>query len=229
MKKSLFFTLLLAVIAINVSAQDAARQNLTSPGMIYAFDMNDNNIIGTPYVENEFMPGKISADKDGKIYSLRYNAFNDVIELKKNADEIEALNRDLVNVTVTFINSNKSYQAYNYIDSDSNNSKRGYFVVATNTTDKKPLLIKERIVFIDKQKAKSGYAKTKPAQYKRKSDEYYTLNKSGIAVELPTNKKDLANTFPEHSKEILDYIKSNKIKTSRTEDLIELMGYINTL
>jgi hypothetical protein len=229
MKKSLFFTVLVVVLTLNVSAQDTARQNLTSPGMIYAFDMNDNNVIGTPYVVDEFMPGKISADKDGKIYSLRYNAFNDVIELKKNADEIEALNRDLANVTITFINSNKSYQAYNYLDSDSNNDKRGYFVVASDATHKKPLLIKERIVFIDKQKAKSGYAKTKPAQYKRKSDEYYTLNKSGIAVELSTNKKDLANTFPEHSKEILDYIKSNKIKTSKTEDLIKLMDYINTL
>ncbi|WP_299333816.1 hypothetical protein [uncultured Psychroserpens sp.] len=229
MKKSLFFMVLLTVVSFNAIAQDTARQNLTSPGMVYAFDMNDNSIIGTPYIIDKFMPGKISADKEGKLYSLRYNAFNDVIELKKNENEVEALNRDLVNVTITFSNSNKSYRAYNYIDAKTKKGKRGYFVIASDVSHKKPLLIKERVVFIEKQKAKSGYAKTKPAQYKRKSDQYYTLNESGIAIELSTKKKDLANSFPEHSKAILDYIKSNKIKTSKQEDLVKLMDYINSL
>lgn len=229
MKKILLVTAILAVISFNSHAQDVARQNLTSPGLVYAFDMNDNTVTGTPYIENEFMPGKISVDKEGKIYSLRYNAFNDVIELKKAGSDIEALNRDLVNVTITFNNSKKSYRAYNYIDAKTNNGKRGYFVVASNENDKKPLLVKERIVFVEKQKAKSSYAKSKPAQYKRKDDVYYTLTDKGIAVELPTNKKDIAQIFPEHSEAILNYIKSNKLKTSKKDDLIKLMAYINTL
>ena len=230
MIKSTFLTAFLMVLSINVFSQDAARQNLTSPGLIYAFDMNDNSVSGTPYIVDDFMPGKISADKDGKIFSLRYNAFNDIIEVKKSETEIEALNKQLSNVTITFTNGNKSYRAFNYIDEDSNQQKRGYFVIVSDADEgKKPLLLKERIVFIEKQKAKTSYDKTKPAQYKRKSDQYFTLDDNGIAIELPSNKKDLAKTFPKHSKDILSFIKSNKIKTSKEEDLIQLINYINTL
>jgi len=214
-------------MSFSTFAQDAARQNITSPGMIYAFDMNDNSIKGTPYVVNEFMPGKISIDKQSKIYSLRYNAFNDVIEVKKDNGDLNALNKELVDVTITFTKDNKSYRVYNYIDPDTNNNMNGYFVVATDGA--KPLLVKERIVFIEKQQAKSSYDKTKPAQYKRKDDLFFTLNNDGVAIELPSKKKDLAKAFPKHSKDILSFIKANKIKTSKQADLVKLLNYINTL
>ncbi|WP_298894151.1 hypothetical protein [uncultured Psychroserpens sp.] len=229
MIKSIFLTAMISLVSFSATAQDPNRQNLTSPGLIYAFDLNDNSIIGTPYIENDFMPGKISADKDGKLFSLRYNAFSDVMEIKKDNNDIEALNKDLLNVTITFSKGNKAYRAYNYIDSDTNNGKRGYFVVLTDASIEKPLLAKEIISFTEKKKAASSYAKTKPAQYKRKSDVYYTLNDKGIAVEIPSKKKEIAKTFPKHSKEILSFIKSNKIKTSKKEDLIKLVNYINTL
>ncbi|MDG5490685.1 hypothetical protein [Psychroserpens sp. SPM9] len=227
MMKSIFFTAIITLMSFNVFAQDAARQNLTSPGMIYSFDMNDNSIKGTPYIVNEFMPGKISIDEQSKIYNLRYNAFNDVIEIERSNGDLEALNKDLSNVTITFTKDNKSYRAYNYIDPDTNNNMKGYFVVVSD--NKKPLLVKERIVFTEKKQAKSSYDKTKPAQYKRKSDLYFTLNSSGVAVEIPSNKKDVANLFPEHSKDILNFIKSNKIKTSKQEDLVQLLNYMSTL
>lgn len=216
------------VFSISLFAQDSARQNLSSPGLIYSFDINDNEVNGTPYIVNEFLPGKISADKDGNIFNLRYNAYNDIIEIQKSANEIEALYKDLVDVTVTILN--KSYRAYDYKDTSTNAQKRGYFVVVSNgEAGQKPLLIKERIIFIEKKPAKSSYNQTKPAQYKRKSDQYYTLNDNGSAINLPSNKKDLANAFPKHTKDVLNFIKSNKIKTSKQEDLIKLINYINTL
>ncbi|WP_298904497.1 hypothetical protein [uncultured Psychroserpens sp.] len=229
MIKSIFLTTMALMLSLSATAQDPARQNLTSPGLIYAFDLNDNSIIGTPYIENDFMPGKISADKDGKLFSLRYNAFSDVMEIKKDNNDIEALNKDLLNVTITFSKGNKAYRAYNYVDSDTKNGKRGYFVVLSDASSKKPLLAKEVIKFTEKKKASSSYAKTKPAQYKRKDDVYYTLNDKGIAIKIPSKKKDIAKAFPKHSKAILDFIKSNKIKTSKKEDLMKLVDYINTL
>ncbi|MEH6537160.1 MAG: hypothetical protein V7719_12250 [Psychroserpens sp.] len=227
MMKSIFLAAMVTLLSFNTFAQDAARQNLTSPGMIYSFDLNDNTIKGTPYIVNEFMPGKISIDKESKIYSLRYNAFNDVIEVQKSNGDLNALNINLTDVTVTFTKDNKSYSAYNYIDPVTNNSMKGYFVVVSD--EAKPLLVKERIIFTEKQQAKNSYGKTKPAQYKRKGDLYFSLNDNGVAIVLSSNKKDLAKAFPKHSKDILSFIKANKIKTSKQADLVKLLNYISTL
>ena len=46
---------------------------------------------------------------------------------------------------------------------------------------------------------------------------------------LPKKNKDLAKLFPANSKEILSFIKTNKIKTSREDDLIRLVTYISSL
>ncbi len=195
--KSFFLMAIMTILSLNTFAQDRAdpsRQNLTSNnGMIYSFDMNDNTVIGTPYIENEFMPGEIHFDNQTKIYNLRYDAFNDVIEVKKDNGDLDTLNKDLTDITLTFIKGKKSYRAHNYLDPKTNNSMKGYFVVASKGA--KPLLVKEKIVFTEKQKAKSSYHKTKRAEYKRKNDLYFTLNNNDIAVELPSNKKDLAKIF----------------------------------
>ncbi|MFK7782235.1 hypothetical protein [Psychroserpens sp.] len=234
MIKSIFLIIILIFFSFNLNAQnntiehDASRQNLISNnGMISSFDMNNTTVKGTPYILNEFMPGKVLFEEQTQIFNVRYNAFNDVVEVKKDNGDLDALNKELTGITITLIKDKKSYRAYNYIDSKTGENKSGYFVIASNSP--KPLLVKEKIVFKDKQKAKSGYDKARPAEYKRKDDLYFTLNEKGIAIELPSNKKELAKTFPKHTKDVLSFIKANKIKTSKQNDLIRLLNYINTL
>ena len=98
-----------------------------------------------------------------------------------------------------------------------------------NPISKYKLLIKETVVFIDRKPAKTSYDKTKPAVLKRISDKYFIAIGSDAAVEFPKKKKKFPKLFPDKHKDILSFMKKNKIKTSKEEDLVELINYINTL
>ncbi|WP_323789297.1 hypothetical protein [Psychroserpens sp.] len=230
--KKLQFTLAILLslfLQSNLQAQELINSQAlveSNTGLILTFDRSDKTIQGSPYIYEEFSPARVSADQD-KIFNLRYNAVSDEIEVQTDKSTIQAINKNIKGVTITFLKDDKTYQAINYIDSDGS-AKRGYFIYLTNTNDSNPLLLKESIKFLERQPAKSSYQEAKPAEFKRQDDKYYIMLKNETAVELPSKKKEIANLFPEHSKDILDFIKSNSIKTSKQEDLIQLARYINT-
>ncbi|WP_179353106.1 hypothetical protein [Winogradskyella vidalii] len=229
-KKIITITTLLFISSMSIMAQNVTwGENFASRGLITVFN-NNTSVQGSPYLEEEFLPAKIQIGDESKVYGVRYNAYDDIIELKNESDETIGLNESISNVSIAFLKNNKLYRPYKYInpDNDTVNNKKGYFVVEDDTGEK-PLLLKEKVVFIEAKEPKSGYDDVKPAKFKRMNDEFYTLNNEGVAVNLPKNKKKLAKIFPNNSKKILNFIKSNKIKTSKREDLILLFGYINTL
>ncbi len=232
MTKSIFSTItLLLLFSYSSIAQDTWGENLTSRGLVSTFDNKSSSIKGTPYIKEAFSPGKISIDEESKVFNIRYDAYNDIMEFKNAKNETVVLKENVVNITVIYADGSKIYHSYEYQnleDDNDSNKKIGYFLVE-DETGKKPLLIKEKIVFMDVKFATSGYDKEKPAEYKRTKDEFYTLNDEGVAINLPRKKKDLAKIFPKHSKEITAFIKSNKIKTNKKEDLVKLINYINLL
>lgn len=188
----------------------------------------DDTILGTPYVNDAFLPAKIhtNSEKNTSFY-IRYNALADEFEVKGAGDKNYALKKDRKDILVEFIGTEKYYRVYDFIENE--NIKSGYFVILTNKDANTILLKRESVTLIKKKVAVTSYDSDKPAQYKRNSDEFFIKLPSGNAVELPRNKKDIAKLFPEHSKKVLDYIKSNKIKTSKESDLIQLTNYLNTL
>lgn len=200
----------------------------SSPSLLTTFDLTDNTIQGSAYIQDNFMPAKLSLPDGTKIFKLRYNAYSDEIEIENQGGNPNALNKNIDNLLIVFVSDDKTYEAIDYID-DKGNINKGYFVHVTSSDNDYQLLMKETVIFIDKKPAKTGYDKTKPAQLKRLDDTYYVSLDNNPAVELPSNKKNLSKVFPEHSKEVLEFIKDNRIKTTKKEDLIKLINYINTL
>ncbi|MEY8849835.1 hypothetical protein AB9K26_13535 [Psychroserpens sp. XS_ASV72] len=189
----------------------------------------NENIEGTPYVNEEFLPAKISAS-EGEIFFVRYNAATDQFEVKSDkngsAFYLDKYRRD-IQIKITPLD--KTYQIFGYLDEDLN-EQYSYFIYLTDA-DKETIVFKrEKVSFIGEKIAVTTYDKAQPAHYKRWNDSYYIKTKDGILlIEVPTNKKDFSKLFPEHQKEILGYIKDNKLKPKREEDLIQIVDYINTL
>ncbi|WP_033957676.1 hypothetical protein [Psychroserpens jangbogonensis] len=189
--------------------------------------MNES-VEGSPYINEKFLPATISAS-EGDIFYVRYNAMSDIFEVKGDNNKAYALNRYRRDIVVEMVHLKKIYQVFGYYD-DKQNENFGYFLHLSNSTSKTILFKKERIIFIDEQKATSGYDTAKSARYKRLNDKFYIkLGDEKILSELPSNKKAIVKLFPEHQESILKYIKENRIKTSKEKDLIQLIGYINTL
>ena len=236
MKKKLTFIILLVFFTFKMNyAQEQENingitkdiQTNAPASSLYSFDLSDKSIKGSAYIQKSFMPAKLSLS-DNKIYNLKYNAYSDEIEIQNEGQKPGALNKNIDNLLIVFALGNKTYEAIDYVN-DEGKTSRGYFVHINNANSKHQLLIKETIQFVDRKPAKTGYDKTKPAQFKRLEDRYFITNGNEAAVEFPKKKKDFSKIFPDNYGDILNYMKKNKIKTSKKEDLLQLTNYINTL
>jgi len=224
--KTLLITVLLLVTSLLLAAQRAPDIR-TNSRISTSYDLSDKTIQGTPYITSTFLPAKISADEE-KIYNLRYNAHTDEMEVQSTDKSIGAINKNINDLRIIFIKNNKTYISANYIN-DNGIAQKGYFVHVNKPDSKISLLKKESKKFIERKTANSGYEKTKPAHFKRINDTYYVIIKNKTAQIIPKKKKDFLKVFPEKHKNIFSFMKKNKIKTSREEDLIELVNYLNTL
>ncbi|MGB3605575.1 MAG: hypothetical protein WA775_06410 [Psychroserpens sp.] len=232
MKNStLFFAVALLYICSNsmIHAQDVGSNQTLLEGsgaFLVTMDNKNKDAIGSPYLYKDFTVAKISATSD--VYKMRYNAFNDEIEVKVGGDKIKNFNKNLNNVVITFLDDDLNFLPLNYIDVK-NGLQRGYFVSLTDNKQKVKLYSKKEISFIEAKPAITSYDSDKPAEFKRLDDTFFVSINDAYARALPTKKKDIAKMFPKHAKEVITFIKENRIETSEEKDLIQLINYINTL
>lgn len=211
-------------------AQDANdSQNIfsTSGASIYSFDKTDKTVIGSPYVQGSFLPARVSV-KEGNIYNLRYNGVNDEMEMESSQTKSPTINKNISGLTITFLKDNKTYKSMTYFTKDGN-SVTGFLIPFTNSDASVKLFLKERIAFYEGKPAKSSYQAAKPAKFDRVDDEFYIAIDNDIAKPLSTNKNDIAALFPNHEKDVLNYIKEQKLNVKKQDDLVKLTIYLNQL
>lgn len=214
-------TLLLLRISGYSQIQDN-NQDLLQGKTLTSFDFRSNELVGSIYVNEEFLLAKLSNREDQ--YLMRYNAYQDEMEFKKG-DKIFNLSKNL-NYLINFQGINKTYQVYNYIENKE--SVPGFFVVLYNG-DNISLLTKEKIKFYEEVKAKTGYDKYKPPTMRRLDDKFYIGYKKSVAKELPRKEKDILDLFGSKYAKIESYAKTNKLGFKKEEDLIQLFMYYDSL
>jgi len=87
---TLFFSLTFSLSAQNMlnGMMDNYRFTKMTDGTYTHNNLKISDIQGTPYLDGEFSPGKITT-KDGTVYTeipLRYNAYSDELEFQKDKD-----------------------------------------------------------------------------------------------------------------------------------------------
>ncbi|WP_299222749.1 hypothetical protein [uncultured Psychroserpens sp.] len=189
----------------------------------------DEKIKGSPYLNDTFTPASISINGDSKVYNVRLNAYSDVIEIEDQENKKFTIDKSIKDVTITFLKSGSVFELIDYLDND--NIDRAYFSHLSSKDSKIKLFKSSPVILVKYSQVSNGYSSPKPSTYKKSSDKFY-IKKQGdgeLAVRVPKNKKGIAKLFPEHQNAILKYIKSESIKTTKEEDLIKLIDYINTL
>jgi len=181
------------------------------------------NANGSPFINDEFELVKFKK-LGNRVFLARYNANLGEMQLKRENDTIALDNTK--NLELTFTQSNKVYKTHSYTNKE-NISKCGFLVVLMEN-DSLALLKEELVKFYDRKPPSNSYEKIKPAEFKRLSDVYYYRQGDKVSL-LPQKRKDFLKLFPQHSSELKDYIKENKISLKKDEDLITLFEYINTL
>jgi hypothetical protein len=178
------------------------------------------NIQGSPYLADEFIAGTIYFDKKYKIEKvpLRLNLFNGDLEFKDK------------NVIMAFSEPARidkvmlGEQTFIYLP-DEKEAISGF--VRRWHTHAPLILTKMKVDFYNKEPEK-GYSQPKPDRFEKALDKHFLLTTDG-RIEKVSSIKKLIATLGNHESELTEYARSNKISTSKIDDLVNFIEYYHSL
>lgn len=218
-----YVIVLMLLISISGFCQNTSSNEIfINTDNLITIDLTSKELVGTYYINNEFVPGKISNQK--AVYLMRYNAYKDVIEMELNNKQYYFPLS--TNYSVTFESLNKIYQVLDYKEKEI--TKKGLFVVVF-LGNEISLFLKEKIEFFEEVKPKTGYDKYVPPTLKRVDDKFYVVFKNNPAIALPNKKKEVISLFESKGSAIESYAKLNNLGFKNREDLIKICKYYDTL
>ncbi|UJH66550.1 hypothetical protein [Allomuricauda sp. SCSIO 65647] len=180
------------------------------------------DIKGSPYEPKEFVVGTFHLkDKEPLNLMMRYNMYDDEIEVKENDGTITSF----LKVDGTeFSIQDALIRPYSYTD-ENDQFKRGNFVVLADGDTK--LLLKKKVVLIPPEKAPTPNQRDRAAKFIVNKD-YYVLKGTEQPVLFNGKKKDLLSLFPDRAEEIKKFIKEGKLNLKKQEDLAQVFEHINS-
>lgn len=184
--------------------------------------LTESDIKGSPYLKDEFVVGTIFTTSKLQYTEvpLRYNIFNDELEFKTSDNKILAMASPEIIERVEFGEFKMVYVPY----SNAKKIHRGFFRILEEGNasfySRSEIMFKEAI-------EPAAYKDAEPAKFMNKPDSYYIRIGLEEAKKVD-NKKELIEVFPNHQREIADFIKKYKIKTTQPESLKKLVQYYNT-
>ena len=218
--KKIFFTVLLVGFAVAGNAQTVTGLGDTG-SLIFrkSPDFNDANVQGSKYFSEDFKQAKVN--KGTQDFSIRYNAYSDVMEYKNGNETLELIKDQ--NTYFQFANGDvfelMSYEVkgntvsrYNQILLDKDNVKVSKF---------------KSIKLIEAKAPANSYDSATPASYKPNKDEYF-ITYNDQTFEFDGKQKTLSKMIPAKLAEIKKFYKENKIKENDA-DMIKLGNFLSTL
>lgn len=182
-------------------------------------------IEGNPYIFKNFSEGTIKLKKSNPIQgNFRYDKYAGEVHFKKDDNmyaiafpkEVEYIQID----SLRFIHSEFSES-----DKKPTNNEGTYFIVEVDGNYK--LLVKKNVSIKD-AKATNGIIPASNAKFVAKNDTYFIKKQDKPAIKIQ-NEKSILSLFLDKNPEISNYIKSNRLKVKKLEDLKEIVNYYNLL
>ena len=176
---------------------------------------------GTRYYEDEFKLSDLEyfGRKLESIGYMRYDAYNDVIEMASTPDvegsEILLLKNSDVIATI----NKKEYVFLEYDDEDIKN-KKGY-MIRLYSGNNYSLYQKKVKIFKEAEKTIAGITESQPPRYTSKTD-FYIQTRDQKPELIKISKKNLINFF-ENQTEVKEFIKENKLKVREIESIISII------
>lgn len=181
------------------------------------------DIAGSPYAQQDFVPGSVVL-KNGDTYEavpLRYNAFEDQVEFKQPNGVVLNLNNpnELKLITI-------GQQQYTYFEKAETppDGLTGYFELLESGAIQ---LFKRQTISLEKAAPAKAYQDPKPAHFKTRLASYYVYVQNQL-VKI-NNEKQLLEALPKLKKSLKPYIKKQKLKFRKEEDLRQIIAHANQL
>ncbi len=214
MKKVLL--LLFLAISTTLFAQ-LPRNLLTTAERVSTFDEFDGSI----YMKGRYKESSVIDEKSGTYDTkLKYNIYTDALEFSQGSKLF-----NIVKVPTTHARIDGDYFYYCDFKSQRGLKRDGYYVLV-ELTDK--YRIYKKFTLKIKEPTHNSLTQAEDPGLLRMITTYY-LEESGVIMELPMNKKDMLAAFSDKGNELKEYLKTEKIRLKKEEDLIRLVARYNAL
>ncbi|MEZ4900662.1 MAG: hypothetical protein R2822_02320 [Spirosomataceae bacterium] len=208
MKKSLLL-LGLILYALAVQSQGMYIQDLNGRPI---FENNYTEIEGSPYLNDTWGRGTVKAKHNGKVYEIakmRYDVYKDEVEYEENQKPYR------FGGEISEFVTNEGLFRNGFPASESLTERTFYQVLY----DGRVKLLKRTMVRIQSEKLYNSATETK--RFLKESVLY--LLKDGTMTRLTKDKKSLLEAFGSKKAEIEQFIKTEKLKLSKEEDILQIV------
>lgn len=207
----------------------------------YYVELQDNSkfsleeVQGSPFLYENFEFGNILEENSNQRVetNLRYDVYNDVfeIQLDSRSDKINTLDRT-ANIVYYLRGEKFVLIKTNLLNVEHYNSGNGYVVELLPENDNATLYKRYYVELKPGSKALTSYQEDIPPTLK--NEIMYIIKLEGDYYELPADKKDIIDVFPDNQDKIKNYVKSKKFKfrgdDSEVQDqVLQVVRYYNTL
>lgn len=178
---------------------------------------------GSPHASIDFVAGTVITKSDIRYEQvpLRFNIYANEMEFKTADGSVFFLAMPEI-INEILINGDKYvYVPYTY----GGRLLRGYFRIAA--AGKASLLIRQNIN-LKEAEPPAPYKEAQPARFIKMPDEYFVRIGEAEAVKI-SNRKELLTALSDKSSQMDLFIKKNKTKFNREEDLLQAIKYYNQL
>ncbi|WP_026450792.1 hypothetical protein [Aequorivita capsosiphonis] len=176
------------------------------------------------YANPDFVNGNIYQEDQllKKEVPMRYNAYADEIEIKKNASDNNY--GALTKAPNIFVKMGKDL--YVFVPYNGSNAKGGYFNVL-NDGKTYDLYKKVTSIFNEPKTAETSYGKDTPPGFTK--NVVYYLVEDGTFLEMPNRKSKILKMMDQKKSEMKTFIKENDLDLDNEADLIKAVKHFDSL
>ncbi len=216
MRQLLLFVTVVTPLIVNAQLPDSILQFTQKFPKYEDYD-------GSIYLNTKFIESSVIDEALGTFDAiLRYNIYTDTIEYKEDSELYEISKRPTIQARI-----GKDYFYYCTFKTQRGAEKYGYYILV-ELNDQYRIYKRYQVHIKEPIKMDVYNGNLSPGTI-RKIVTYY-LEENDIVQKLPQEKKAiLSSTFEDKQDELKQYIKKEKIKLKKEEDLIRLVAKYNAL
>lgn len=200
---------------LEIHAQTAFLQDINGRPF---FTINYTDYEGSPYLINDWRKGTVVAKTNGKTYELakmRYDIYKDEIEYEENQKPYR-----FANEITEFQLAGRVFRR-NFPNIETYNARSFYEVLY----DGKIKVLKHYLVKVQSEKPYNSATEIK----RFVKDEYLFLMKDSKMIKLKRDKKAVLDLLADKQSDLENFIKSQKLKLSKEDDIIALVEHYEHL
>lgn len=183
-----------------------------------------NEVIGTPYLYDEFVPAKVNEIEI--THFIRFNVFDNSIEFKGDNGIIYSMTKPNDYIIKLMDGSNKVYETRDFVKD--RNEVGNTFFERIYVDEKFALYLKEMIEYTPEKLARNSFEINKPAKFIKTKGDYYFQNlysDAPVLLLLPKREKHFLKLFNDQAASVKGFIKKEGLHIEKEKDLIRILRF----